>query len=94
MSVEPRPMRRFERSAILPMICGEKVSPKKWMQKRFTDTAVARTGAETEFTMAVLSGPVLRKRKNSAAKSAGTAQRPGPKRAECRRAKSMRRSRS
>ena len=74
MSVAPRPMRRLEWSAILPMICGEKVSPKKWMQKRFTETAVARTGAETELTMAVLSGPVLRKRKNSAANSAGTAQ--------------------
>jgi hypothetical protein len=43
--------------------------------------AVARTGAPTELTMAVLSGPVLRKRKNSAAKSDGTAQAPARRRA-------------
>ena len=43
------------------------------MQKRLIEIAVARTGAETEFTSAVFSGPVLRKRKNSAAKSEGTA---------------------
>ncbi len=41
--------------------------------------AVARTAPSTEFTMAVLRGPVLRKRKNSAAKSEGMAQECGPK---------------
>ena len=49
------------------------------MQNRLMEMAVARTGAETELTMAVLSGPVLRKRKNSAAKSDGKAQVCGPK---------------
>ena len=49
------------------------------MQKRFTEMAVARTGAETEFTIAAFSGPVLRKRKNSAANSEGMAQARGPK---------------
>ena len=49
------------------------------MQNRLMEMAVARTGAETELTMAVLSGPVLRKRKNSAANSEGTAHLCGPK---------------
>ena len=49
------------------------------MQKRLNDMAVARTGAETEFTMAAFNGPVLRKRKNSAANSAGMAHVRGPK---------------
>src|SRR6266568_4467666 len=39
------------------------------MKKRLNETAVARTGAETEFTIAVFSGPVLRNKKNSAANS-------------------------
>ena len=47
--------------------------------ERLMEMAVARTGPLTELTMAALSGPVLRKRKNSAAKSAGTAQAAGPK---------------
>ena len=72
-------MLRLVRSEMAPMIVGEKVSPKKWMQKRLMLMAVARTGAETELTMAALRGPVLRKRKNSAAKSAGTAHARGPK---------------
>src|ERR1035438_8125231 len=80
ISVAPRPRRRLlVRSEMAPMICGEKVSPKQWMQNRLMETAVARTGPETELTMAALSGPVLRKRKNSAAKSEGTAQAAGPK---------------
>ncbi len=77
--VAPRPMLKLERSLMAPMICGEKVSPKKWMQKRLIEMAVARTGAATELTMAVFRGPVLRKRKNSARKSDGTAQDLGPK---------------
>ena len=49
------------------------------MHRRLKEIAVARTGAETELTMAALSGPVLRKRKNSAAKSAGIVHARGPK---------------
>ncbi len=37
------------------------------MQKRLREMAVARTAPSTELTMAALSGPVLRKMKNSAA---------------------------
>ena len=49
------------------------------MMKRFSDIVVARIGVETEFTIAAFSGFVLRKRKNSAAKSDGTAHAGGPK---------------
>src|ERR1700734_550844 len=49
------------------------------MQNRLIEMAVARTGAETELTIAAFRGPVLRKRKNSAANSAGTAHLCGPK---------------
>src|SRR5579863_2447969 len=49
------------------------------MQNRFSETAVARTGAETELTIAVFNGPVFRKRKNSAANREGMAQLRGPK---------------
>src|ERR1035437_6331184 len=49
------------------------------MQKRLTEIAVARTGAETEFTIAAFSGPVLRKRKNSAANNEGIVHARGPK---------------
>ena len=49
------------------------------MMKRFREIAVARTGAETEFTIAAFSGPVLRNRKNSAAKRDGTVYAGGPK---------------
>ena len=88
MRVEPRPMLKLEWSEMAPMICGENVSPKQWMLKKLRPMAVARTGAETELTMAALSGPVLRKRKNSATKQG----RNGPgwrteRRAESRRAK-------
>ena len=79
MRVAPRPMLRLERSEMAPMICGENVSPKKWMQNRLMEMAVARTGAETELTIAVFSGPVLRNRKNSARNSAGTEKARGPK---------------
>jgi len=79
MRVTPRPRRRLVRSEMAPMMVGEKVSPKAWMQKRLKEMAVARTGAETELTMAALSGPVLRKRKNSVTKRAGMAQVFGPK---------------
>lgn len=61
------------------MICGEKVSPKQWMLKKLRPMAVARTGAETELTIAALSGPVFRKRKNSAASRDGMAHPGGPK---------------
>jgi hypothetical protein len=40
---------------------------------------VARTDAETEFTIAAFSGPVFRKRKNSVTSSAGIAYAFGPK---------------
>ena len=72
-------MLRLERSEMAPMICGEKVSPKKCKQKRLMEMAVARTGAETELTMVVLSGPVFKKRKNSAANKAGIDQALGQK---------------
>ncbi len=49
------------------------------MQNRLIEIAVARTGAETELTIAAFNGPVLRKRKNSAANSDGTAHLCGPK---------------
>src|SRR5271156_6591657 len=49
------------------------------MQNRLIEIAVARTGAETELTIAAFSGPVLRKRKNSAAKNEGTINCRGPK---------------
>ena len=52
------------------------------MTKKLTPIAVARTGAETELTMAALSGPVLRKRKNSAASKDGMAQDEGPKKSK------------
>ena len=58
------------------------MSPKQWMMNKLMETAVARTGAETELTMVVLSGPVLRKRKNSAANKAGMAQTGGPKKSK------------
>src|SRR5580700_2936670 len=77
--VAPRPMLRVEWSLMAPMIWGENVSPKAWMQKRLMEIAVARTAPSTEFTMAALSGPVLRKMKNSAQKSAGMVVEWGPK---------------
>ena len=44
------------------------------MMNRFKPIAVARIGAATEFTIAALIGPVLRKRKNSAIKNDGKIQ--------------------
>jgi len=86
MRVEPRPMLRFEWSEMAPDDLRGKVSPKQWMLKKLRPMAVARTGAETELTMAALSGPVLRKRKNSATSRDGMARPAGRRRAEFRRA--------
>ena len=47
--------------------------------KRLMARAVERIGAATELTMQALSGPLLRKRKNSATKTAGTSDERGPK---------------
>ena len=49
-----------------PRRVGEIASPRAWMKKMFTANAVARAPGRVTLTMMVLSGPVLRKRKNSA----------------------------
>ena len=49
-----------------PRRVGEIASPRAWMKKMFTANAVARARGRVTLTMMVLSGPVLRKRKNSA----------------------------
>src|SRR5580704_15989082 len=79
MSVMLRPMRRLVASDTRPMRCGEKASPRAWMTKRLTEMAVARMGAAMELTMAALSGPVPRKRKNSARNAPGMKKEGGPK---------------
>ena len=67
-------MRRFERSLMAPIICGEKVSPKTVNAEKVEEIAVARTGAETEFTMAAFRGPVLGRGRIRPQRATGMAQ--------------------
>src|SRR5207249_8417801 len=59
------------KSASIPMIGGEMASPSAWMTKMQTAIAIARIPGGTMLTITTLTGPVLRKRKNSAIKRLG-----------------------
>ena len=56
-----------------PMSGGEMASPNAWMRKIFSANAVARIRDEVTFASAVLAGPVLKKRKNTAPNTAAHA---------------------
>jgi hypothetical protein len=66
------------RSESHPIIIGEIASPNAWMKNIFTAKDIARMAGLVTLTMVVLSGPVLRNRKNSAKKVA-----PKQKKADC-----------
>jgi hypothetical protein len=55
-----------QRSDIHPSIVGDMASPRACIIKILTAKALARTDGCVKFTIIVLSGPVLRNRKNSA----------------------------
>ena len=55
------------RSEIRPMSTGEGTSPKMWMTKMCSATAVARSVGATTLTMAELMGPVEANIRTSAA---------------------------
>jgi len=57
-------------SESIPSIVGEIASPSAWITKMFTAKAMARISGGVTFTITVLSGPVFKKRKNSAKKIA------------------------
>src|SRR5512139_4289165 len=71
-------MKGVIRSAVLspqiserrPSIAGDTASPSAWMKKMLTAKAIALTEGPVTLTIVVLSGPVLKKRKNSAKKIA------------------------
>jgi hypothetical protein len=58
-------------SESIPIMGGEIASPNAWMKKMLTAIAVARIEAGTHPRMTAFRGPVFRKRKNSAMKTAG-----------------------
>src|ERR1035437_6428260 len=61
-----RALRKPHWSDSHPRIEGETASPRAWIKKMLTAKAMARTAGLVTLRITVLSGPVLRKRKNSA----------------------------
>src|ERR1700685_6815 len=58
-------------SATQPIMVGEGTSPRMWIIKMFTASAVARIWAPTELMTAALSGEVFSNKKNAAQAIAG-----------------------
>src|SRR5882672_10489291 len=58
------------RSTIQPMSGGETASPRAWTTKILSAKAVGRSAEDVTLASAVFAGPVLKKRKNTAQKSA------------------------